>query len=108
MPRSEIVDDLEFVPIHSIRSKMGKLACTVVNNLSRDFGQSGQSSASALTDALLDEGPLHGQIRSIQSIEDGDLIDGYYQRDPACTYSPPEGGRYALYRWRSSVKKEQL
>ncbi len=73
--------------------------------MSRDFGQSRKSSASALTEALLDEGPLHGQIWSIQSLEESNLDDGYYQRDPACTYSPPEGGRYALYRWRSSAKK---
>lgn len=71
-------------------------------NLSRDFGFSGRA-ASALSEALLEQGPFHGRIMSIDAIEERQVEGGYYQRDPACTYSPPGGKRYALYRWRQST-----
>jgi hypothetical protein len=68
---------------------------------SRDFGFS-ERPASTLTEALLEQGPLHGQIISIDTIEERKFDDGYYQKDPACTYASPGGKRYSLYRWRQN------
>jgi hypothetical protein len=65
----------------------------------QDFGFSTRA-REELVEALLDGGPLHSQIIRIDAIGERELEGGYYQRDPACTYAPPAGGRYALFRWR--------
>ena len=64
----------------------------------RDFGHSIHPPA-ALTKALLDDGPLHGEVLFIQEIEEQSIDDGHYAKDPACTYTSPEGERCALYLW---------
>jgi hypothetical protein len=64
----------------------------------QDFGFSTRP-REELLEALLEEGPLHGQILRIDAIAERELDGGFYNRDPACTYSPPDGGRYALFRW---------
>ena len=54
-----------------------------------------------LAKALLKDGPHAGMITLIELIEEIDLPGGCYTIDPAVTYAPASGKRYALYRWRA-------
>jgi hypothetical protein len=64
----------------------------------QDFGLSARV-REELAEALLEEGPWHGQILPIKAIEEREVDGGSYKRDPACTYAPQNGKRYALFRW---------
>ncbi len=53
-----------------------------------------------LSEALLKDGPHAGMITLVELAEEIDLPDGRYSLDPAVTYAPASGKRYAIYRWR--------
>lgn len=65
----------------------------------KDFGFSTEPKAE-LTECLIEGGQLHKQIMRIDALEERDLEGGFYKRDPAVTYVPKTGGRFALYRWK--------
>ena len=54
----------------------------------------------ALKEALFEGGPHHAEIASTEVIERMKFENGCYKIDPALTYVPESGGRYAVYRWR--------
>ncbi len=49
-----------------------------------------------LLEAILEGGPLNRLIIRVDSIEEREVE---YKRDPAVTYVPTAGGRYAVYRF---------
>jgi hypothetical protein len=69
----------------------------------KDFGFS-STPREQLTEAVLDGGPLSGQKMKIEDIEEQKFPVGFYKRDPAITHTPPDGSRYAYFRWVSENK----
>ncbi|HEY9757673.1 MAG TPA: hypothetical protein V6C97_21065 [Oculatellaceae cyanobacterium] len=54
-----------------------------------------------LPEAILEGGPLHGQILKIEAIEERELESGFYKHHAGVTYTPETGGRFAVFRWVS-------
>jgi hypothetical protein len=69
----------------------------------KDFGFS-SAPREQLTEAVLDGGPLSAQRMKIEAIAELKFDDGFYKLDPAITPTPPDGSRYAYFRWISENK----
>ncbi len=67
----------------------------------QDFGFSFQP-REELIEGILDGGPLNRLIMHVDAIEEREVDGGHYKRDPAVTYAPTTGCRYAVYRFVTS------
>lgn len=56
--------------------------------------------------ALLEGGPLHGEVMRTDVVQDREYEDGWYKLDPACT-DISSGERRAFFRWVKDLQPDK-